>query len=220
MMADKQLTSTRHSLFIEQIPELRKHVKEDMYKVIPARKIYHFYIGLFDEEKRGIHDLIHELRKADPFDELSIRINSPGGLLSEIQQFYNLIEDKFRGRSTAYLDPCGYSCGALLFCMCDRRVIYPHSDIMFHDFAMGFYGKSDEMDSYISHTTKNLRSFFQDIFQGFLSEKEIENLVLGKDLWLDTKDMCRRKIATHVILDGKDYTSDQYMKLLKGKKKK
>jgi ATP-dependent protease ClpP protease subunit len=74
-------------------------------------------------------------------DETEIRIHSTGGYVSEGSQFYNLIKNKFNKRTTTILDSRGYSMGAIIFCMGDKRIVTPRSDIMFHDYSAGFAGK-------------------------------------------------------------------------------
>ncbi len=48
-------------------------------------------------------------------DYLELVINSSGGLINEGIQFYNIIQEKFYGRTVADLNNMGYSMGALLF---------------------------------------------------------------------------------------------------------
>ncbi len=44
-------------------------------------------------------------------------------------------------------------------------------------------------------------------------------MLVGQDYWMDAKELCKRKIATHVILEGQEITAKEYLKLLKSRKK-
>ena len=44
-------------------------------------------------------------------------------------------------------------------------------------------------------------------------------MLVGQDYWMGTKEMCKRGIATHVIVNGHELTADEYLKELKKKKK-
>ena len=69
--------------------------------------------------------------------------------------------------------------------------------------------------------------FFRQIVvkEGFLTPVEFENMLIGQDYWMDAKEMCKRKIATHVIYKGKQIKAKKYLKKLAnsvdgGKKKR
>jgi ATP-dependent protease ClpP protease subunit len=220
-----ELSSDRHSLYIKEANEKTELVDKEnnLYKKIPKHKSYRFYVGIFFELKKGLHSVFNELKNASEDDTFELVINSHGGLVFEGKQFYNLIQEKFYGRTTAYLDNVGYSMGALLFCMADKRVVYEYSDFMFHNYSGGAHGKGGELKARVEYDAKSLEKFFHDVIvkKGFLSEKEFEQMLVGQDYWMDTKELCKRKIATHVILKGEEITAKEYLKSLKsGKKKK
>jgi len=219
---DKELSSEAHTLYTETINEKKEVVDKEkfLYKVYPKHKRYRMYIGRFFEQKKGLHAVFNELREAKEHDYLELYINSPGGIVNEGQQFYNIIQEKFYGRVATFLDNSGYSMGALLFCMGDKRVIYPHSDIMFHNYNAMFVGKGGEIKSRVKHRDKLLKTFFKELVvdKGFLAKDEFNKMILGKDFWFNAKQMCKRKIATHVIYQGKEIKAQEYLKILKKKK--
>lgn len=220
---DKSLDSEYHTLFIEEKKEQRELVnpEKNIYRITPKHKRYCVYIDSFHETKKGLHSVFHELRKADPNDELELRISSGGGSVLEGQQFFNLIIEKFRERTITYLDNHGYSMGALLFCMSHKRIIYPYSDLMFHNYAHGIYGKGGNVKSKVKHKSQLLEDFFHDLIvdRDFLSEEEFRQMLLGHDFWMDAKEMCKRGIATHVIVGKNTITAKEFLKDLKKEKK-
>ena len=221
--AKKELSSEQHTLYSEAIPEHKKVVDKEkrLYEVTPKYTRYRVYIGRFFELRKGLHAVFNELKTAKENDVLEFMIDSGGGFVNEGMQFYNIIHEKFHGRSVAYLDNKGYSMGAMLFSMCDKRVVYPYSDFMYHNYAGGAHGKGGEIKARIDHVSKKLEAFFYDIIvkQGFLSEDEYQQMLVGQDYWMGTKEMCKRGIATHVIVDGEELTAQEYLKTLKKKKK-
>lgn len=220
--AKKEFSSEQHTLYAEVIPEHKKVVNKErhLYEVTPKHKRYRIYIGRFFELKKGLHSVFNELREAKENDYLEFMINSGGGFVHEGMQFYNIIQEKFTNRTVAYLDNRGYSMGALLFCMADKRVIYPYSDLMFHTYSHGSHGKGGEVKTHVNHTSKKLERFFYDIIvkKGFLSDEEFKKMVIGQDYWMDAKELCKRGIATHVIIAGKELTAKEYLKTLKKEK--
>ncbi|SFV63837.1 ATP-dependent Clp protease proteolytic subunit [hydrothermal vent metagenome] len=221
--AKKELSSEQHTLYTEVISERKKVVdrEKNIYQITPKYKRYRVYIGRFFELKKGLHSVFNELREAKESDYLELVINSGGGIILEGQQFYNLIQEKFYRRTVAYLDNYGYSMGALLFCMAEKRVAYEYSDFMFHTYSGGAFGKGGEIKARVEHSNKKLENFFYDLIveKGFLSQDEFEQMLVGQDYWMETKELCKRGIATHVIVAGKELTAKEYLKYLKKKKK-
>ena len=221
--AKKEFSSEQHTLYIETINEKKSVIdkSKNIYEIVPKHRNYRLFVGRFKELKKGLHVVFNELLQAEANDTLEFRINSGGGFIVEGQQFYNIIEEKFPNRVTAYLDNVGYSMGALLFCMANKRIVFPHSDFMFHNYSGGAFGKGGELKSKIKHRSKVIEQFFYDIIvrKGFLSKTEFEKMLIGQDFWMDTKELCKRGIATHVIVEGKELTANEYLKYLKKKKK-
>ncbi len=222
-MSKKELSSEQHTLYSEVVEEKKKLIdkSKNLYEITPKHTKYRIFIGRFFELKRGLHSVFNELKNAKEHDRLELIIDSNGGFVNEGMQFFNIIIEKFPNRTTAYLDNHGYSMGALLFCMANKRVIYPYSDIMFHNYSGGAIGKGGEIKSRVKHRDKLLRKFFYDIVveQGFLTKSEFEKMLIGQDYWMDAKQMCKRGIATHVVVDGKEIEASEFLKLLKKRKK-
>jgi len=218
-----EINSENHTLFVREVPEFRRTLNrhKNIVQIREKHKVYTIYIERFKELKRGLHSVMNELRRAGSEDKLEIRINSGGGFVNEGKQFYNLMLEKFHKRTVTYLDNHGYSMGALLFCMGDKRVIYPYSDLMFHNYSSGVGGKGGEIISRIEHTDAHIKAFFRKIIvePGFLTDTEFEKMLIGQDFWMGSKELCERKIATHVILDGKEIKAKKYLKIVKKNKK-
>ena len=221
--AKKELSSEQHTLYTEIISEQKRVVdkEKNIYQITPKHKRYRVYIGRFFELKKGLHSVFNELREAKENDYLELMINSGGGIILEGQQFYNLIQEKFHKRTVAYLDNYGYSMGALLFCMAEKRVAYEYSDFMFHTYSGGAFGKGGEIKARVEHSNKKLEKFFYDLIvrKGFLTNNEFEQMLVGQDYWMDTKELCKRGIATHVIVNGDELKAKEYLKHLKKEKK-
>ena len=177
---------------------------------------YRLYVGNFHSDRKDLHSLFYQLREASSNDILELVINSDGGSITEGQQFFNLIKEKFYNRTTAYLDNHGYSMGAVMFCMAEKRVVYPYSELMFHNYSSVARGKGGDIKMKMEHTDKHLTKFRHDMVvkQGFLTQEEFEQLLIGKDFWMDCQELCRRGIATHVMVNGEEIEADEYLKEL------
>jgi len=221
LMPEPTVGNQHHTLFKQEVDE---KVQVEVVAYTPGHVNHVVYIGEFSEMNNGLHKMFHELRQADnEKDKIELRISSHGGFVTEGAQFYNLIREVFKDRCTTYLDAHGYSMGALLFCIGDaERVIYETSSLMFHDYSSGAIGKANEIISSIQFSAKHIRAFFKKVIvtPGFLSEEEFQQMTEGKDYWMDSIELCKRKIATHVIVDGEKVTAEEYLDICAGKKPK
>ena len=100
------------------------------------------------------------------------------------------------------------------------------ADLMFHDYSGAAWGKGQEIESQVEHTKKHIRKFFKEVIieNNFLTQKEFEDMLIGKDFWMDVPEMCHRGIATHVMVNGNLVKANKYLKTLNkqaknGKKK-
>jgi len=216
---EKKLNSTEHTLFKKKIQGSEEETKKGLYKKIPGYTRYRFFVNDFMEWERGLHEIYNELWDAGKNDRLELRINSNGGMVNEGAQFYSIIKNKFNGRTTTILDNKGYSMGALTFCMGDKRVVTERADLMFHDYSAGLGGKAGEIQAYNEHSQKFIRKFFKEVIldQGFLTKKEYDNMLIGQDFWMDAEELCKRGIATHVLVNGEEIKAKKYLKQIKHK---
>ena len=217
-----------HTLFIEEEDPVYESIKVEIdgqpfllednplminKEAIPKHKRYTLFVEAFGHEKTQLHRVIYELRKAEENDIFEVRIDSPGGYIKEGLTIYNLMKEKFTGRSVTYLDSTAYSMGALLFSMGDQRVAYEYSSLMYHNYSSGAFGKGDNLKTYIEHEEKNTHHFFENIIvkQGFLSQQEFDEMLIGRDFWFDCYEMAQRGICTHVMIEGFMIPSDEYI---------
>jgi len=207
--AQKNTRGDKHILFRNPVPKF----KIDM----PIVNEMTLYLSIFDEDKVNLAVLMQEIRNMEEGDIFKIIINSPGGLVSEGRALINAISSTGADIQTELVSQAA-SMAAVFFCIGHRRVVYENSSIMFHTFSSGYSGKGEEIKSFIDHTTKNLDSFFRSFIVG-LTPDEIDEMNKGRDFWFNTKEMCERGIATHVMVQGILIPAKKYLKVLKKTKK-
>jgi len=208
----KIVESEYHTLFVcDEDPVLKEFVAVDegeeypaLREIVPKHKRYTLYIESFASDKNQLHKILYELRKATEHDVLEIRISSYGGSVDEGITLYNAMREIFTGRTVTYNDSVGYSMGGMLFSLGDERVTYEDSSLMYHTFSTGYFGKGGEVQSYIDYSSKHFERFFKHkiVDEGFITNEEYEEMKIGKDFWMDSYEMAKRGISTHVIVSG------------------
>ena len=227
-----------HTLFIEEIPDefvpmelkieeldeegnrIESNNPPDIYERIQGGTKYSLYLGDFMSGQNENSKIFHTFNKAEPNSIVEININSDGGSFFEILSFYNTIVPKFP-EVTTFLN-YGYSAGSMAFLLGTKRIVYEHSDMMIHSYSGGNWGKRQDLLDQTEHHDKIITGFFNKIYSPYFSKKEMKKINKGKDFWLDSKEMLKRGIATHIITDdGMFYTGEEYnenyKEILKGK---
>jgi len=200
----------KHVWFIEEIPKFKVNV--------PIINSATLYFSTFAESKPSLAVLLNDIRQLGQEDRITLIFNSPGGLVSEGRAIINAIQNTGADIQTELLSEAS-SMAAIMFCIGDRRIIYENSSLMFHNFSGGIGGKGHEMKDRLKHSIKNITAFFRGHIIG-LSEKEIQQMLDGKEWWFGSKEMCERGIATHVNVDGVMIPAKRYLKALKKAKTK
>ena len=217
----KIVESEYHTLFVSEEDPIQqeitiKHNDEDLtaiHEIIPKHKKYTLYIQEFAHEQGQLHRVLYELRKATEDDILELRINSPGGLVSEGIILFNTMREIFNGRTITYNDSAGYSMGAMIFSLGDERVCYEDSSLMYHNYSTAYWGKGSEIKSYVDYEDQHFDTFFRKkiVNKGYMTEDEYIDMKKGVDFWLDSYEMAKRGICTHVIVSGYKLDSEAYI---------
>ncbi len=170
------------------------------------------FLDDFIHEGSELHDILNTLHDASQNDMLEVRINSSGGFARYGQQFINVMKDKFSGRTITIVEAEALSIAALIFMAGDRRVIYPHSTILFHDVALSTEGKANEAISRLGVMHLIFIEYMRSLMLPYFTEEEIDSISRGMDMSLDAEEMCKRGVAHCVLVTGSSLTAEEYLK--------
>ncbi len=216
-MDDNIIMSDSHTLITKEWPsefisasDADGNPVPGLYEQTMPLTIHKLYLNDFnDQSGHGLHKIINRLQEAETSDGLELHISGNGGAFGEGLSLYNVIDAKFKENSTAYLN-YGYSMNALAFMFCKERIIFEHSEIMFHNYSTGYSGKGAEIKAYIEHTDAHMRRFNKSILSDYLSEDELERMNESKDFWMGAIEMLNRGIATGIIIQGEYLSRDEW----------
>ncbi len=180
-----------------------------------AMRVYLFdlFIGPFDDDDVALHRIVDQLHTADAHDHLNIRINSPGGRFDQAIQVIGAVQECFGEDTSTFIEQNACSAGAMIFLACGRheRIIGPYSQLMLHQASMCSYGKLQESEACHNSFNQVWNDFCQDHLSGVMSREELDAMNNGKDFWFNAEEMCRRGMATHVMVDGKKYSAQAFV---------
>jgi len=165
-----------------------------------AMRALHFYIsGPIDEPARYT-ELIHQIRAAQPNDAIHIHLNTPGGNVATGVQIINAIKSS-QGRIITHLEGEVCSMGSILFLAGDEMVVYDNCLMMFHNYSGASTGKGHEITASIEAANKWYTELMKNICSPFLTDKELDRIVRGEDLWMHSEEIKPRLIKMVDILE-------------------
>lgn len=163
-----------------------KHYKQ----VIPI-SVHHFYITDEIGDTDKYFDLINTLKTSDAHDTVFIYLNTPGGdLMTTIQIISAMRQTQATVVTCLEGEVC--SAGTLLFLAGERHIVNPHCSFMIHNYSHYAGGKGNEVLSKVKHYEEYFRELAADLYGGFLTEKEIDDVTQGRDIWLSSREVIRR----------------------------
>lgn len=137
------------------------------------------------------------LRNASPSDTIHMYINTDGGRLDTAFAIINAMK-QCQGRIITELVGSCCSAGTAIFVHGDEFVINElQVNYMIHQASHGYSGIDSHVFDYAVHSRENLKKLYRDVYEGFLTEEEIELVTNGRELWLKPEeilDRCNNKI--------------------------
>jgi ATP-dependent protease ClpP protease subunit len=153
--------------------------------------LYEFYISgtiLAPENYINDFDIIRHAREDD---EIRIYLNTYGGDMYTAIQFMRVLSET-SALVTCSVEGACMSAGTLIFLNADVFEVTPHSSFMIHNYSGGTIGKGAEMHAQIIHEKKWSEKLFKEVYEDFLTTKEIDEILAGRDLWMEVEEVAER----------------------------
>ena len=154
-------------------------------------KIYTINFWHDFDDPRNYIPYFKVLEDAHEEDQIVFYFNSPGGDVSTLNLFLNALR---RCKSKYILARVNYaaSAAALLALYCDNIEFNTNSTLMLHNYKGLFYGKGQEIKADFEHSNKKFEDMLKYICRKILTDKEIEELINGKDFYFSGEEAVKR----------------------------
>ena len=153
--------------------------------------LYEYYLVDDIGEASDYIELCDVLRSASPNDEVLIRINSGGGSLATANMIVNAIRES-QAHVHGFIESTCASAATLIYLSCHSYSLSEDADMMIHTSSSLYGGKEHEQHSYVTFSRKKIHKMVRDRYAGFLTEKEIENVLNGQDCYFDSEEIAER----------------------------
>lgn len=168
------------------------NVWDECIPIISESNCHTVYLTGNIEEPYDYSKLCHMLYTANEYDEFRIVINSLGGVLDSAFMIVDAIKNT-KAKTTCRLTGTVASAATIVALSCDELETSSNLSFMIHNYsASGVHGKGHEMKARQNFVDRELNRSFQEFYSGFLSVDEIEDVIEGKDIWLNNEEVEKR----------------------------
>lgn len=168
--------------------------------------LYEYYLVDDIGEPSDYVELCDALRSANENDQFVIRFNSDGGLLSTGDMVINAIKES-QAHVHGFIE---HSCGSMatmVFLACHSWSLSDSAEFFIHSASGGTVGKEHENYASIMFARKKLHRMVKERYSGFLTEKEIENVLNGQDYYFDAEEIADR-LETYTEFQQKKFEAE------------
>lgn len=134
---------------------------------------------------------IDTIRLTKAGDHVTVYVNTNGGSIATLTEILHAIDS-----SEAYfhcvLAGNAYSAGGPIMLACDSVEVGKFADCFIHTSQSGYGGSSDALKSYSDHTAKTADKLLRDCYEGFCTDEELDQALMGREFWFDADEIVRR----------------------------
>ena len=196
---------------LEEIIKVKQNGNK-LFASKPMATFHEFYLTGRIEEADEYISVFDMIRHASEEDVIKIYVNSPGGDLFTALQFGRAMGDS---DATIIVSVEGQCCSAatIIALAADMVELSNHCVWMCHNYSSGMIGKGHELHSQAEFERDWSIKLMKDIYDGFLSESEIQRMLNGADIWMGTDDVMKRLEQRHNKMKRKAKKAMQEIKM-------
>ena len=189
------------------------------YEQLVQRRIQHYYLSSGIEEPEKYVDMIHRIQVAGPDEIIYIHLNTLGGQLDTGAQIINAMQST-QAHVTVAIEANCHSLGTLIFLAADEFIVHDNCLMMIHNFSGGTFGKGNEQQSQLEAQIKWFNTLAKKLYVPFLNEDELDRIVRGEDIWLQSDEIRSRLERMVKIRENENFEPETKKKRkFKGSKK-
>jgi ATP-dependent protease ClpP protease subunit len=124
-------------------------------------------------------------------DLVLLNVNSYGGHLDGAIAIINAME-MTDADVHCNIEGVAASAASLISLAAPSISVSPYATMMVHSATFGAFGKQSDVISHASFVDKQVKTLMHSVYQDFLTVKELEEVLMGKEMWFDADEIVRR----------------------------
>lgn len=142
-------------------------------------------------EPKYYRAVLSEMQTLGQHDTVNVTFASNGGSAAGMVALIEGFRNTEATVSGAIIGDC-HSAASILAMNCDQIYVAPYASMMVHNISYGYAGKDADVMGMVSHTSAWSKKLIKDTYEGFLTEKEIDEVISGKEFWFDADQIKER----------------------------
>lgn len=144
---------------------------------------------------------IEVLQAASENDIVYIHLSTNGGSLDATDTFLAAMRE-CEARIIVKATGGVHSAGSVILLNADEFMLSENFNCLIHNGSTGAGGKTSDFKAQAKHTIEYMDKVMRNTYYGFLSDKEIDDLIEGKDIWLDAEQFGKRFEARNKLMEA------------------
>ena len=143
------------------------------------------------EEPAQFADMVTALELMEPEDNMIVNLQSNGGCASTTDMILHALR-KTKGNVHFVATGQNASAATIILLEAQSFELSENFSALIHCGGLGDGGTLSEFRQSSPHHIKMMERLIRNTYAGFMSEKEIESMLDGKDYWMDAEEWCQR----------------------------
>jgi ATP-dependent protease ClpP protease subunit len=166
-------------------------VFNDYVPIIEKGNHYDVYLNNTINYPDFYTELVDLLGNLESYNTVTLHINNGGGSIDSAFMVIDAIQN-CEAPVTAKLSGTVASASTVITLACDEIIVSKYVSFMIHNYSTGMQGKGHELKAYQTFTDKELNRAFKAIYKDFLTAKEMNEVIEGRDIWLNEEEVLKR----------------------------
>lgn len=154
---------------------------------------------------RGV---VSMLMGASEDDTVIFLINSPGGQLNGLLALAEGVKMTDATTIAVLVGECA-SAASMFALHCDTIFVSDNATMLCHNISYGTGGKGSDILSHVQHVSKTSEKLLRKTYEHFLSKTEIDEMINGREIYLDSDEIKQRLEHKQQVLDDAEQVAEQ-----------
>lgn len=153
--------------------------------------IYNIYLYGTIQSAQQFVGAVEVMGAANENDTVIIHLSTNGGSLDATDTLLQAMRE-CEGHIVCKASGGVHSAGTIILLAADEFTLSENANFLIHNGSTGVGGKFSDYKLEAAHVTKYMEGVMRTTYAGFLAESEIEDLLRGVDIWLDSAQFVER----------------------------
>lgn len=143
------------------------------------------------KEAKYYRNWIQSVESLSENDVVYLSVNSYGGYLDGAIAIINAMQST-EANVHVCIDGVAASAASLIALAAPSVSVSPYASMMIHAATFGAFGKQSDVISHASFVDRQVKALMHDIYKDFLTDSEFEEVIMGREIWLDSDEIIER----------------------------